>query len=67
MTSKKFAHKRIGFLAASQSFHDSTDVLMLTTNMLKKVFVVVFAVVAVVVVVVVVVGSCMHTVRGKRR
>ena len=37
MTSKKYAHKRIGFLAATQSFHDGTDVLMLTTNMLKKV------------------------------
>ncbi|EGD73757.1 hypothetical protein PTSG_05451 [Salpingoeca rosetta] len=36
MTSKKYAHKRIGFLAAAQSFHDNTDVLMLTTNMLKK-------------------------------
>jgi hypothetical protein len=29
--------QRIGYLAASQSFHQGTDVLMLTTNMLKKV------------------------------
>ncbi|EDQ84380.1 uncharacterized protein MONBRDRAFT_30296 [Monosiga brevicollis MX1] len=36
MTSKKFLHKRIGYLAAAQSFHEDTDVLMLTTNMLKK-------------------------------
>eukprot|EP01147_Barroeca_monosierra_P010115 gene10115-2281_t len=36
MTSKKYSHRRIGFLAASQSFHQDTDVLMLTTNMLKK-------------------------------
>ena len=29
--------QRIGYLAASQSFHDGTDVLMLTTNMIRKV------------------------------
>lgn len=29
--------QRIGYLAAAQSFHDSTDVLMLTTNMIRKV------------------------------
>ena len=31
------ALQRIGYLAASQSFHDGTDVLMLTTNMIRKV------------------------------
>ncbi|GFR79940.1 AP-3 complex subunit delta-1, partial [Elysia marginata] len=28
--------ERIGYLAASQSFHEETDVLMLTTNMIRK-------------------------------
>jgi AP-3 complex subunit delta-1 len=28
--------QRIGYLAAAQSFHDGTDVLMLTTNMIRK-------------------------------
>lgn len=37
MSSSKFTFKRIGYLAASQSFHDGTDVLMLTTNMIRKV------------------------------
>lgn len=36
MSSTKFTHKRIGYLAASQSFHDGTDVLMLTTNLIRK-------------------------------
>lgn len=36
MSSTKFTFKRIGYLAAAQSFHDSTDVLMLTTNMIRK-------------------------------
>lgn len=36
MSSSKFTFKRIGYLAASQSFHDGTDVLMLTTNMIRK-------------------------------
>lgn len=36
MSSKKFTHKRIGYLAGSQSFTPETDVLMLTTNMIKK-------------------------------
>ncbi|XP_070562551.1 AP-3 complex subunit delta-1-like isoform X2 [Ptychodera flava] len=36
MSSPKFTHKRIGYLAASQSFHEETDVLMLTTNMIRK-------------------------------
>ena len=29
--------QRIGYLAATQSFHDEVDVIMLTTNMIKKV------------------------------
>lgn len=37
MSSSKFTFKRIGYLAASQSFHDETEVLMLTTNMIRKV------------------------------
>ncbi|GFN96700.1 Ap-3 complex subunit delta-1 [Plakobranchus ocellatus] len=36
MSSTKFTFKRIGYLAASQSFHEETDVLMLTTNMIRK-------------------------------
>merc|ERR1719466_236130 len=36
MSSAKFTHKRIGYLAASQSFHQDTDVLMLATNMIRK-------------------------------
>eukprot|EP00106_Octopus_bimaculoides_P017599 XP_014785041.1 PREDICTED: AP-3 complex subunit delta-1-like isoform X1 [Octopus bimaculoides] len=36
MSSSKFTFKRIGYLAASQSFHEGTDVLMLTTNMIRK-------------------------------
>ncbi|KAK9479542.1 adaptin N terminal region-domain-containing protein [Lipomyces japonicus] len=36
MSSAKFAQKRIGYLAAMQSFGQDTDVLMLTTNLLKK-------------------------------
>ncbi|CAH1773291.1 unnamed protein product, partial [Owenia fusiformis] len=36
MSSTKFTHKRIGYLAASQCFHDDTDVIMLTTNMIRK-------------------------------
>lgn len=32
-----FVLQRIGYLAAAQSFHDGTDVLMLTTNMIRKV------------------------------
>jgi hypothetical protein len=29
--------QRIGYLCATQTFHEETDVLMLTTNMIKKV------------------------------
>lgn len=36
MASTKYAEKRIGYLAAAQSFNDSTDVLMLTTNLIRK-------------------------------
>ncbi|KAL8577686.1 AP-3 complex subunit delta-1 [Nucella lapillus] len=36
MSSTKFTFKRVGYLAASQCFHDGTDVLMLTTNMIRK-------------------------------
>lgn len=36
MSSAKFTYKRIGYLAASQCFHEGTEVLMLTTNMIRK-------------------------------
>jgi len=36
MSSTKFTEKRIGYLAASQSFHQDTEVLMLATNMIRK-------------------------------
>eukprot|EP00122_Pirum_gemmata_P016941 Pgem_evm1s15850 len=36
MSAAKFTHKRVGYLAGSQSFQDTTEVLMLTTNMIKK-------------------------------
>ncbi|XP_064462868.1 AP-3 complex subunit delta-1-like isoform X1 [Ornithodoros turicata] len=36
MSSSKFTYKRTGYLAASQSFHEGTEVLMLTTNMIRK-------------------------------
>lgn len=37
MSSAKFLHKRNGYLAATLSFQQDTDVLMLTTNLIKKV------------------------------
>jgi AP-3 complex subunit delta-1 len=37
MSSPKMHLKTIGYLAATQSFDQDTDVLMLTTNLLKKV------------------------------
>ena len=37
MSSQKFVQKRVGYLAAVQSFRLDTDVLMLATNLLKKV------------------------------
>jgi AP-3 complex subunit delta len=36
MASTKFSEKRIGYLAAAQAFNDETDVLMLTTNLIRK-------------------------------
>ncbi|KAG2207779.1 hypothetical protein INT46_001970 [Mucor plumbeus] len=36
MSSPKFLHKRAGYLAATLSFQQDTDVLMLTTNLIKK-------------------------------
>ncbi|KAJ7386345.1 AP-3 complex subunit delta-1 [Desmophyllum pertusum] len=36
MSSSKFTFKRIGYMAASQSFHEDLDILMLTTNMIRK-------------------------------
>ncbi|TKY60943.1 AP-3 complex subunit delta [Spatholobus suberectus] len=36
MSSSRFAHKRVGYHAASQSFHDDTPVLLLITNQLRK-------------------------------
>uniref|UniRef100_A0A1B6EHK0 AP-3 complex subunit delta n=1 Tax=Cuerna arida TaxID=1464854 RepID=A0A1B6EHK0_9HEMI len=36
MSSSKFTYKRIGYLASSQCFHSDTELLMLTTNMIRK-------------------------------
>lgn len=36
MSSSKFQQKRVGYLAASQSFYKDSDILMLATNLLKK-------------------------------
>uniref|UniRef100_A0A2K5Y3S5 AP-3 complex subunit delta-1 n=1 Tax=Mandrillus leucophaeus TaxID=9568 RepID=A0A2K5Y3S5_MANLE len=36
MSASKFTFKRVGYLAASQSFHEGTDVIMLTTNQIRK-------------------------------
>ena len=36
MSSPRFAHKRIGYLAAQQGFTQDTEVILLTTNLLKK-------------------------------
>ncbi|CAH0548958.1 unnamed protein product [Brassicogethes aeneus] len=36
MSSNKFTLKRIGYLSASQSFHCDSELLMLTTNMIRK-------------------------------
>jgi len=38
MVNNRFGIKRIGYLAASQSFNQSTDVLMLATNLIRKDF-----------------------------
>lgn len=37
MSSSKHLQKRVGYLAAAQSFRTETEVLMLATNLLKKV------------------------------
>lgn len=36
MSSQKYPHKRVGYLAAVQSFRPDTEVLMLAENLLKK-------------------------------
>ncbi len=38
MSSPRFGHKRVGYLAACQSFDEDTDVILLCTNLLKKEF-----------------------------
>jgi AP-3 complex subunit delta-1 len=37
MSSAKYFQKRVGYLGAAQSFSPGTEVLMLATNLLKKV------------------------------
>ena len=37
MSSVKYLQKRVGYLGAVQSFRSDTEVLMLATNLLKKV------------------------------
>jgi AP-3 complex subunit delta-1 len=37
MASQKYHQKRVGYLGAVQSFRPDTDVLMMATNLLKKV------------------------------
>eukprot|EP01114_Cavostelium_apophysatum_P002110 TRINITY_DN1183_c0_g1_i5.p1 TRINITY_DN1183_c0_g1~~TRINITY_DN1183_c0_g1_i5.p1 ORF type:complete len:1154 (-),score=375.58 TRINITY_DN1183_c0_g1_i5:267-3728(-) len=36
MTQQKFTAKRIGYLAACQSFHEGTEVITLATNLIRK-------------------------------
>ena len=36
MSYESFNYKRIGYLAAGQSFHPGTDVIMLATNLIRK-------------------------------
>ena len=38
MAAQRFRGKRVGFLGAAQTFHDGTDVLLLTTNLFRKAF-----------------------------
>jgi AP-3 complex subunit delta-1 len=38
MSQPRFGHKRIGYLAANQSFNEDTNVILLTTNLFKKEF-----------------------------
>lgn len=40
MSSPKYLQKRVGYLGAVQSFRPDTEVLMLATNLLKKVWVI---------------------------
>lgn len=42
MSSPRYHLKSMGYLAATQSFEQETDVLMLTTNLLKKVRSIIF-------------------------
>lgn len=37
MSQQKFSAKRIGYLAASQCFSETTEVVMLVTNLIRKV------------------------------
>lgn len=37
IANQKFGAKRVGYLAASQSFSETTDVIMLVTNLIRKV------------------------------
>jgi AP-3 complex subunit delta-1 len=37
IANQKFGAKRVGYLAASQSFSETTDVIMLITNLIRKV------------------------------
>lgn len=37
MASPQYHFKQVGYLAATQSFHQETDVLILATNLIKKV------------------------------
>ena len=39
MSSAKYLQKRVGYLGAVQSFRPDTEVLMLATNLLKKVWI----------------------------
>lgn len=36
MSSNKFTHKRVGYLAAIQSFSEDSDMILLATNQIKK-------------------------------
>jgi AP-3 complex subunit delta len=36
MSSPIFSYKRVGYLAASQSFNEKTDVIIMTTQLIKK-------------------------------
>lgn len=38
MTMPRFAHKRVGYLAANQCFTEDTEVVLLCTNHLQKEF-----------------------------